>query len=80
VNAIGFLNFVYEFDVPCRAQEAVRASCRRGSVTFTLDRPWLTDFDSLSYCESCRLLFTTAHRIPQAIMQVSQAVHERATP
>src|SRR5271169_3441648 len=30
-----------------------------------------------SFCGLCHQLFTTSHRIPQAIMQVSQAVHER---
>jgi hypothetical protein len=33
-------------------------------------------FGSFALCGSSRLLFTTSHRIPQAIIQVSQAVHE----
>ena len=33
-------------------------------------------FGSFAFCGSSRLLFTTSHRIPQAIMQVSQPVHE----
>jgi hypothetical protein len=33
-------------------------------------------FGSFPFCGSCRLLFTTSHRIPQAITQVSQPVHE----
>ena len=37
----------------------------------------LTDFGSFLFAGSCHQLFTTSHRIPQAIMQVSQAVHER---
>ena len=33
-------------------------------------------FGSFPFCGSCPLLFTASHRIPQAIMQVSQPVHE----
>ena len=33
-------------------------------------------FRLLAFRDCCRLLFTNLHRVPQAMMQVSQAVHE----
>ena len=61
----------------CRHSRSAVATLSNG-VTQPLRQTGLANrFWFLCFCGSCHLLFTTSHRIPQAIMKVSQAVHER---
>ena len=61
----------------CRhSRSAVAKVSKQRHATLTSDglanRFWF-----FSFCGFCRQLFTTSHRISQAIMQLSQALHER---